>query len=87
MAKSKNFEQSITELEEIVGKLEKGELSLEESIDYFQRGVLLSKDCSKKLDEIEKKVTILIDNQDGELVEDSFIIDDITNRTQGKSDK
>ena len=78
-SKSKNqnrtFEESINELEKIVEKLEKGELPLEESIVYFQRGIELSRDCSKKLDEIEKKVTILIDNENGEIVEEPFSID------------
>jgi len=79
---NKTFEESINELEEIVQKLEKGELPLEESIEYFQRGIELSRDCGKKLDEIEKKVTILIDNGNGELVEEVFTIGDITNQSK-----
>lgn len=67
-----SFEQAITELEEIVGKLEKGELSLDESTDYFQRGVELSKFCSKRLDEAERKITLLIENQSGELTEEEM---------------
>ena len=56
MAKEKkNFEKSLSELEEIVEKLEHGEMSLDESIEIFQKGVTLSKDLSKMLDEIEKK--------------------------------
>lgn len=65
----KNFEESISELEEIVRKLEDGELSLEESIEYFQKGVELSKLCNKKLDEAERKITMLLDNGNDEAEE------------------
>ncbi len=70
-----SFEQSIKELEDIVKQLEKGELSLEESIDFFQKGVELSKLCSKMLDEAEQKVSILIKEKDGEVVEKLFEIE------------
>ncbi len=73
MAKEKkNFEKSLSELEEIVEKLERGEMSLDESIEIFQKGVTLSKDLSKMLDEIEKKITILVENEKGEVVEKLF---------------
>jgi len=67
---NKKFEDAISELENIVGKLENGELSLEESIEYFQKGIELSKYCSKKLDEVEKKISILTENEQGELKEE-----------------
>jgi len=63
--KSLSFEQAVAELEEIVKKLEKGELTLEESISFFQRGVELTKFCSKKLDEAERSITMLIEGEDG----------------------
>ena len=69
----KNFEKSLNELEEIVEKLERGEMSLDESIEIFQKGVTLSKDLSKMLDEIEKKITILVENENGEIKEKDFI--------------
>lgn len=73
MAKQKkNFEKSLGELEEIVEKLERGEMSLDESIEIFQKGVTLSKDLSKMLDEIEKKITILVENENGEVIEKDF---------------
>jgi len=68
----KNFEKSLGELEEIVEKLERGEMSLDESIEIFQKGVTLSKDLSKMLDEIEKKITILVENENGEVIEKDF---------------
>jgi exodeoxyribonuclease VII small subunit len=71
-AKLKNYEESISELEEIVEKLEKGDLPLDEAIDQFQKGVELSKYCSKKLDEAEKKITLLLENEKGEIVEEEM---------------
>ncbi|WP_010252613.1 exodeoxyribonuclease VII small subunit [Acetivibrio cellulolyticus] len=74
MAKEKkNFEKSLGELEDIVEKLERGEMSLDESIEIFQKGVTLSKDLSKMLDEIEKKITVLVENENGEVKEEDFI--------------
>ncbi len=63
--KGVTFEQAAAELEEIVKKLEKGELMLDESISCFQRGVELTKYCSKKLDEAERSITMLIDGENG----------------------
>jgi exodeoxyribonuclease VII small subunit len=60
-----SFEQAMAELEEIVKKLEKGELTLEDSINCFQRGVELTKYCSKKLDEAERSITMLIESEKG----------------------
>ncbi|HHW48580.1 MAG TPA: exodeoxyribonuclease VII small subunit [Clostridiaceae bacterium] len=67
---NKKFEEAISELEAIVDKLENGELSLDESIEYFQKGIELSKYCSKKLDEVEKKISILTENEQGKLEEE-----------------
>lgn len=54
------FEKSIKELEEIVNKLETGETSLSESLELFEKGIGLAKECNKMLDEAEKKVSVLI---------------------------
>ncbi len=76
MEKTVSFEKSLKELEEIVVQLEKGELSLEQSLDYFQKGVKLSKSCSKLLDDAEQRVSILINGKDGEMAEQPFAVDD-----------
>lgn len=68
---SKNFEEQIEQLEKIVDELEKGELSLEESVCKFEEGINLSKECNKILEGAEKKITMLI-NQDGEMKEENF---------------
>ena len=71
MAKQ-TFEKAMDQLEQIVQKLETGELSLEDSIKKFEEGVKLSNFCAKKLDETEKKVTLLLKNQEGQIVEEPF---------------
>ncbi|MDI6756189.1 MAG: exodeoxyribonuclease VII small subunit [Thermodesulfobacteriota bacterium] len=71
MAEQK-FEDAFQKLEGIVKKLEDGNLSLEESLKAFEEGVRLSRFCSKKLDEAEKKVEILLKDQSGRLVSQPF---------------
>ena len=65
---AKTFEQSIAELEEIVEQLENGDVTLDESLGLFEKGIKLSKSCQKMLDTAEKKVSILMTNDDGEIV-------------------
>ena len=60
MAKEKTFEEQIGELEEIVRKLENGDVSLDESLELFEQGVKLTKGCQKMLDTAEKKVKVLM---------------------------
>ena len=61
------FEDALSRLESIVEKLEQGELSLEESLAAFEEGIRLSRICSKRLDEAEKKIEVLIKGEDGQL--------------------
>lgn len=68
---SKSFEEQMENLEKIVGELEKGELNLDDSVAKFEEGIKISKECNKILEEAEKKITILI-NEDGELKEEKF---------------
>ena len=56
-----NFEKTFTELEELVKKMEGGDLSLEESLKYFERGMLLTKNCQQALNKAEQKVRILLE--------------------------
>lgn len=67
------FETAMNQLEQIVNELESGKLSLEDSIKKFEEGVKLSKFCSAKLDETEKKITLLLKGQDGNIVEKEFL--------------
>ena len=59
-----NFESSIKKLEQIVAKLEDGDISLEESVKSFEEGVGLVKECQKQLSAAELKVKKLLDNGD-----------------------
>lgn len=68
---SKNFEEQMESLENIVQELEKGELSLEDSVTKFEEGIKISKECNKTLEEAEKKITILV-SKDGEMKEENF---------------
>ncbi|MBE9573568.1 MAG: exodeoxyribonuclease VII small subunit [Proteobacteria bacterium] len=63
--KEKQFEDAMKELEEIVKRLESGDLSLEESLKIFEEGIALSRYCFKKLEEAEKRVSILIKDEEG----------------------
>lgn len=72
MAK-KSFEQYMKKLEQIIHELESGELPLEKAIKKFEEGIQLSQFCSKKLDETEKKITILLQDQEGNISEKPFI--------------
>lgn len=66
-----NFEKSISELENIVKTLETGELSLDDMIKLFERGIKLSSQCNKLLDEAENKINILV-KKDEEIKKQEF---------------
>lgn len=68
-----NFEEDMKKLEEIANELEKGNLDLDASVAKFEEGMKLSKRCSDALEKAEKKITMLIKNDNGELVEQNFI--------------
>jgi len=60
----KTFESSLEELERIVRQLEQGELTLEKSLELFEQGVKLSRDCQERLSQAERRIEILMrDNQ------------------------
>ena len=59
-----NFEKDLQELENLVEKMEEGELSLEESLVHFERGIALTRSCQKALSEAEQKIQILL-SEDG----------------------
>lgn len=59
-SKTPDFEQALHELEGIVERMEKGDLSLEESLQQFERGVTLSRGCQQALQDAEQKVQILL---------------------------
>lgn len=67
----KSFEEQMENLEKIVTELENGNLNLDESVNKFEEGIKISKECNKILEEAEKKITILV-NENGEMKEENF---------------
>ncbi len=65
------FEEMLEKLENIVHRMEEGNITLEESLVAFEEGIRLSRMCAKKLDEAQRKVEILL-QQEGEPATESF---------------
>ena len=61
------FERALTELEQIVLKLEDGDLPLEESLELFEKGIKLSRDCRERLTKAERRIEILMKDASGEM--------------------
>ncbi|HWO43383.1 MAG TPA: exodeoxyribonuclease VII small subunit [Candidatus Eisenbacteria bacterium] len=66
-ASSKRFETALEELTQIVEELEAGELSLEDSLAAFEKGVALVQYCHQKLTQVEKKIEVLVRDKNGRL--------------------
>ena len=67
MPDAPDFETALKKLEEIVKKLENGELSLDSALELFEEGVKLSRFCHSKLEEAERRVEILLKNDSGQM--------------------
>lgn len=63
-ADGQQFENALAELEDIVNKMERGDLSLEDSLAAFEKGVKLTKDCQKSLKSVEQKVNKLVEKNE-----------------------
>ena len=66
------FEEAIQNLEKIVEELENGKLSLDESVKKFKNGIELAKYCNETLEQAEKQISILLEYENGEMVEENF---------------
>jgi exodeoxyribonuclease VII small subunit len=73
---AEKFETALKKLEDVVKKLESGELSLDESLKAFEDGVKYASFCSKKLDEAESRVEILLRRKDGAFEKREFRIEE-----------
>lgn len=71
MSKEENFEELMKKLEEITARLENENLNLDESVALFEEGMNISKKCSEKLENAEKRITILLDTEN--LKEENFV--------------
>jgi len=70
--KSSEFERAFQELEEIVKRLESEELPLDESLQLFEKGIRLSRFCNQKLEEVEKKIELILADAKGQPVTEPF---------------
>lgn len=75
MAGKQTFEKAMEKLEQIVEDLESGNPSLDAAIKKFEEGIKLSQFCSEKLDSMEKRISILLKNEAGDIVEDPLDLD------------
>ena len=66
------FEESISRLEQIVQALENGDIDLDESLKLFEEGIKLTKSCQKMLDDAEKKVSVLMADENGKIKKEEF---------------
>lgn len=67
------FETALEALEEIVERLESGDLSLEDSLAAFEKGVGLVKVCNQRLNEVEKRIELLVKDKEGKLQLKPFV--------------
>jgi exodeoxyribonuclease VII small subunit len=65
-ATSNEFEKAFAELEQIVKRLESEELPLDESLELFEKGIRLSRFCNQKLEEVEKKIELILADSKGQ---------------------
>lgn len=73
MDNKQSFETNLKELENVVKALEGNDISLDEMLGMFEKGIKLTKDCTDALDKAEQKITILMKNRDsGEMEEEPF---------------
>ena len=73
--KNPNFEKALAELETLVEEMEQGDLSLEESLKRFEKGITLSSECQQALQNAELKIRQLIE-KNGQLLEEDIELDD-----------
>ena len=71
MDKKKSFEESVQRLEEIVNELEHSEIKLDDMLDLYEEGSELIKLCLSKLDDVEKKISVLSVGKDDEIEENT----------------
>jgi exodeoxyribonuclease VII small subunit len=68
----RSFETSLGELEKIVAKLEAGDLPLEQSLELFETGIKLSRECRERLANAERRIEILLRDSNGNLTAEEF---------------
>ncbi len=87
MKKQQTFESSVQELEKIVRGLEEGDLSLEESLKLFEDGVKLSRECQERLNQAERRIEVLLKDENGNPALQAIDADDLREEKQPKIKK
>ncbi|MGB4268962.1 MAG: exodeoxyribonuclease VII small subunit [Spirochaetota bacterium] len=85
-AKKITFEDALEELEAIASKLESGELTLDQSIQYYERGVELARFCREKLEDAERKIEVLQKQPDGTVQKKSVKVKEDTGEIEDDED-
>jgi exodeoxyribonuclease VII small subunit len=83
----RKYEDELADLESIVTQIDSGDLSLEESIAAFERGIALVRLLNQKLDEVERRVEVLIRDSRGELKRTPYQGDDLSRENNGTDEK
>ena len=71
MKEENNFEEKMKDLENLVAELEKGDLNLDESVNKFEEGMKISKECNDILQKAERRISIILE-KDGDITEKDF---------------
>jgi exodeoxyribonuclease VII small subunit len=85
--KDLDFEKALKDLEETVEKLEQGNLSLDKSLELFEKGVKLAKFLRKELEQAEKKVEILLKDEQGKVSAEPFDIKEDEKKAEGEKNE
>lgn len=83
----KSFEKSLADLEKIVEEMEEGGLALNESLSLFEKGVKLARFLRGELDKAEKKIAILLKDEEGKMKEEPFSLSDENEDTEDSGSK
>ena len=84
-AEAQNFEAQLAKLERIVRELERGDLPLEQSLELFEQGVRLSRECQERLNEAERRIEVLLRGGDGSTIAVPFEADELA-EDEGETD-
>ncbi len=84
---NQSFEASLEELESIVRGLEEGELSLEKSLELFETGIKLARECQERLNQAERRIEVLLKNDEGNPALEVLDADDLRSENSPKIKK
>lgn len=85
--KKQTFETSLADLEKIVRRLEDGDLSLEESLRLFEDGVKLSRECQERLNQAERRIEVLLKDENGNSTLEIIKAEDLREQREPKIKK